>query len=128
MFAMDFDLGFAQADTAASVRTYSVEDRDAMVPLAGVHEGDTFTDIIWSALLRLATLSQSARPPPEFYVRRLSLLMDHPPHLPEEHPVPSSRYDIPATRSGRTPKGPGRIRIASLTRRSGGGSGHDIGH
>ena len=79
MFAMYFDLGFAQADTAASVRAYSVEDRDAMVPLAGVHEGDTFTDIIWSALLRLATLSRSARPPPEFYVRCLSLLMDHPP-------------------------------------------------
>ena len=76
MFAMHIDLRFAEADTAAPVRQCFVELRDALAPVAGVRDVETFTEIAWSGLHGLATLSRAGRLRPDFYDQRLSMLMD----------------------------------------------------
>ena len=76
MFAMDIDLRFAQSDTAAPLHGCFVELRDALAPLAGVRDVETFTEIVWSGLHGLATLSRAGRLRPDFDDQRLSMLMD----------------------------------------------------
>jgi AcrR family transcriptional regulator len=76
MFAMDIDLRFAQADTAAPARACFVELREALTPSAGVRDVETFTEIVWSGLHGLATLSRAGRLRPDFRDQRLSMLMD----------------------------------------------------
>lgn len=76
MFAMNIDLRFAQADTAAPLQACFVELRDALAPLAGVRDVETFTEIVWSGLHGLATLSRAGRLRPDFDDQRLSILMD----------------------------------------------------
>ncbi len=76
MFALSVDLRFAQSDTPAPVHAGFVELRDALAPLAGVRDVETFTEIVWSGLHGLATLSRASRLRPDFYDQRLSMLMD----------------------------------------------------
>jgi AcrR family transcriptional regulator len=76
MFAMDIDLRFAQTDTAAPARACFVELREALTPSAGVRDVETFTEIVWSGLHGLATLSRAGRLRPDFRDQRLSMLMD----------------------------------------------------
>ena len=76
MFALRIDLRFAQSDTAAPVRACFAELRGALAPLAGDRDVETFTEIVWSGLHGLATLSGAGRLRPDFYDQRLSLLMD----------------------------------------------------
>ena len=76
MFALRIDLRFAQSDTPAPVHASFVELRDALAPLAGSRDVQTFTEVVWSALHGLATLSRAGRLRPDFYDQRLSMLMD----------------------------------------------------
>ena len=76
MFALRVDLRFAQSDTPAPLSASFVEMRDALAPLAGVRDVETFTEIVWSGLHGLATLSRAGRLRPDFYDQRLSMLMD----------------------------------------------------
>ena len=76
MFAMHIDLRFAEADTAAPVRQCFVELRNALAPVAGDRDVETFTEIAWSDLHGLATLSRAGRLRPDFSDQRLSMLMD----------------------------------------------------
>ena len=76
MFALSVDLRFAQSDTPAPLHASFVELRDAVVPLAGVRDGETLTEMFWSALHGLATLSRAARLRPAFDDARLSMLID----------------------------------------------------
>jgi AcrR family transcriptional regulator len=76
MFILSVDLRFAQSDTLAPVHASFVEMRDAVAPLAGDRDVETFTEVAWSGLHGLATLSRAGRLRPDFYDQRLSMLMD----------------------------------------------------
>lgn len=76
MFTLRVDLTFAQSDTPASLQAGFVELRDALAPLAGDRDVETFTEVVWSALHGLATLSQAGRLRPAFYDLRLAMLVD----------------------------------------------------
>lgn len=76
MFTLRVDLTFAQSDTPAPLHAGFVELREALAPLAGDRDVETFTEVVWSALHGLATLSQAGRLRPAFYDQRLAMLAD----------------------------------------------------
>jgi AcrR family transcriptional regulator len=76
MFTLRVDLTFAQPDTPASLHAGFVELREALAPLAGDRDVETFTEVVWSTLHGLATLSQAGRLRPAFYDQRLAMLAD----------------------------------------------------
>ena len=76
MFTLSIDLAFAQSGTPALVHAGFAELREALAPLAGDRDAETFTEVIWSALHGLATLSQAGRLRPAFYDQRLAMLVD----------------------------------------------------
>jgi len=53
-----------------------VELRDALAPLAGGRDIETFTELVWRCRHGLATLSRANRLRPGFGDQRLSMLMD----------------------------------------------------
>ena len=76
MFTLRVDLTFAQSDTPAPLHAGFVEIREALAPLAGGRDVETFTQVLWSALHGLATLSRAGRLRPDFYNQRLAMLVD----------------------------------------------------
>jgi AcrR family transcriptional regulator len=76
MFTLKVDLAFARSDTPAPLHAGFVEIRDALAPLAGDRDLETFTEVIWSTLHGLATLAQARRLRPAFYDQRLAMLVD----------------------------------------------------
>jgi AcrR family transcriptional regulator len=76
MFTLSIDLAFAQSGTPAPVHAGFVELREALAPLAGDRDAETFTEIAWSGLHGLATLSRAGRLRPAFYDQRLAMLVD----------------------------------------------------
>ena len=76
MFTLSIDLTFAQSGTPAPVHAGFAELREALAPLAGDRDIETFTEVAWSALHGLATLSQAGRLRPDSYDQRLALLVD----------------------------------------------------
>ena len=76
MFTLKVDLTFAQSDTPAPLHASFVELREALAPLAGDRDVETLTEVAWSALHGLATLSQAGRLRPAFYDQRLAMLVD----------------------------------------------------
>ena len=53
-----------------------LELRDSLAPLAGDRDLDTLTEVVWSTLHGLATLSQAGRLRPDFYDKRLAIVGD----------------------------------------------------
>ena len=76
MFTLKVDLTFAQSDTPAPLHASFVELSEALAPLAGDRDVETLTEVAWSALHGLATLSQAGRLRPAFYNQRLAMLVD----------------------------------------------------
>ncbi len=76
MFTLTVDLTFAQTDTPAPLHAGFVELLEALAPFAGDHDVETFTEVVWSALHGLATLSRAGRLRPAFYDQRLATLID----------------------------------------------------
>jgi AcrR family transcriptional regulator len=76
MFTLRVDLTFAQSGTPAPLHASFAELRAALAPLAGERDVETFTEVVWSALHGLATLSQAGRLRPAFYDQRLAMLVD----------------------------------------------------
>jgi AcrR family transcriptional regulator len=76
MFTLRVDLTFAQSGTPAPLHASFAELRAALAPLAGERDVETFTEVAWSALHGLATLSQAGRLRPAFYAQRLAMLVD----------------------------------------------------
>jgi AcrR family transcriptional regulator len=76
MFTLRVDLTFAQPDTSAPLHAGFAELREALAPLAGDRDVETFTEVAWSGLHGLATLSQAGRLRPDFYDQRLAMLVD----------------------------------------------------
>jgi AcrR family transcriptional regulator len=76
MFTLNVDLTFGRSDTPAPLHAGFVELRDAVAPLAGDRDIDTFTEVTWSALHGLATLAQAGRLRAAAYDQRLAMLVD----------------------------------------------------
>ena len=76
MFTLRVDLAFAESGPPAPLHACFVELREALAPLAGDRDVETFTEVVWSALHGLATLSQAGRLRPAFYDQRLAMLVD----------------------------------------------------
>jgi AcrR family transcriptional regulator len=76
MFTLRVDLTFGQSDTPAPLHAGFLELRAALAPLAVDRDVETFTEVVWSALHGLATLSQAERLRPDFYDQRLAMLVD----------------------------------------------------
>ena len=74
MFTLPVDLTFARSNPV--LHAGFVEIRTALAPLAGDRDVDTFTEVFWSALHGLATLSRAGRLRPEFYNQRMAMLVD----------------------------------------------------
>jgi len=74
MFTRPVDLTFARSN--AVLHAGFVEIRTALAPLAGDRDVGTFTEVFWSALHGLATLSRADRLRPEFYDQRMAMLVD----------------------------------------------------
>ena len=60
MFTLAVDLAFAQSDSQDPLLAAFGEVRGALTPLAGDRDPETFTEITWSALHGLVTLSRAA--------------------------------------------------------------------
>jgi AcrR family transcriptional regulator len=76
MFTLAVDLTFAQADSQNPLLAAFGEVRDALAPLAGDRDLETFTEITWSALHGLVTLSRAGRLRPDYYDQRLAMIVD----------------------------------------------------
>jgi AcrR family transcriptional regulator len=76
MFILSIDLKFAQSDTPIPLLASFIELRDALTPLAGTRDISTFTEVAWSGLHGLATLSRAGRLRPDFYEQRLDMFVD----------------------------------------------------
>jgi AcrR family transcriptional regulator len=76
MFTLRVDLTFAQSGPPDPPHEAFAELREALAPLAGDHDVETFTEVAWSALHGLATLSRAGRLRPAFYDQRLEMLVD----------------------------------------------------
>jgi AcrR family transcriptional regulator len=76
MFSLRVDLTFALPDVPGPMHMCFVELREALAPLAGDRDVETFTEVVWSALHGLATLAQAGRLRPAFYDQRLASLVD----------------------------------------------------
>ena len=76
MFALTVDLRFPDPDGQRPQHAAFVEVRDALAPLAGDRDLETFTEITWSALHGLATLSQAGRLRADHQDQRLEMIVD----------------------------------------------------
>ena len=76
MFILSIDLKFAQSDTPIPLLASFIELRDALTPLAGTRDISSFTEVAWSGLHGLATLSRAGRLRPDCYEQRLDMFVD----------------------------------------------------
>jgi AcrR family transcriptional regulator len=76
MFTLTVGLTFPETDSQSPLVASFVEFRDALAPLAGDRDLDTFTEITWSALHGLATLSRAGRLRADYYDQRLAMTVD----------------------------------------------------
>jgi AcrR family transcriptional regulator len=76
MFTLTVDLTFPESDSQSPLVAAFVEVRDALAPLAGDRDLETFTEITWSALHGLATLSRAGRLRADYYDQRLAMTVD----------------------------------------------------
>jgi AcrR family transcriptional regulator len=76
MFTLTVGLTFPESDLQSPLVAAFVELRDALAPLAGDRDLDTFTEITWSALHGLATLSRANRLRVDYYDQRLAMTVD----------------------------------------------------
>jgi AcrR family transcriptional regulator len=75
MFSMDTDLTFADPSSPEPLRAGFGLIRDALDALTGEHELDARTELAWSTLHGLATLTEANRLRPEHQDHRLELFV-----------------------------------------------------
>jgi len=66
----------AAAEQRLRERAHAILESVELAPLAGDRDAETFTEVAWSGLHGLATLSQAGRLRPAFYDQRLAMLVD----------------------------------------------------
>jgi AcrR family transcriptional regulator len=77
MFTNTVDLTFASEETPPALQEGFAELREAVRPLSGDDDLGTLTEVFWSALHGLMTLTRGGRLPPEAHAQRLALLIRH---------------------------------------------------
>lgn len=76
MFTRATTLRFADADTPSELSAGFAELRQAVAQIAGRHDADTLTEVLWAALHGLVTLSRGARLRPGQQAARVELLIN----------------------------------------------------
>jgi len=75
MFTRPTALHFAAEDTPLELKAAFNELRDVVADLDEVHDADTFTEVLWSALHGLVSLSRNGRLRPSHAAERVELLI-----------------------------------------------------
>ncbi len=76
MFSRAVRLPFATAEAPAALHAGFDELRQVVRPVAGDDDEDLLTEVLWSGLHGLVTLTRGGRLPREAHERRLALLLD----------------------------------------------------
>jgi AcrR family transcriptional regulator len=76
MFTLSTRLHFGQPETPAPLRAAFAELRAAVMPLAAERDPDTLSEVAWSSLHGLASLSRAGRLRPDYHEGRLTMLLD----------------------------------------------------
>ncbi len=76
MFTLSTRLHFGQPETPAPLRAAFAELRAAVMPLAAERDPDTLSEVAWSSLHGLASLSRAGRLRPDYHEGRLTMLVD----------------------------------------------------
>jgi AcrR family transcriptional regulator len=82
MFTLSTRLPFGQPDTPRELLAAFSELAETVTPLAGGRDPDTLTEVAWSALHGIATLTRAHRLRPDYHQARLALLADQVAGLP----------------------------------------------
>jgi AcrR family transcriptional regulator len=118
MFTLVVDLTFAQTDTPAPLHAAFVELLEALAPFAGDHDVETFTEVVWSALHGLATLSRAGRLRPAFYDQRLATLIDQLGPARVEHGNLTNDHGDRTAGGAALPKEPASASLTGSSKRS----------
>ncbi len=76
MFTLNTELPFGRAEAPRELQAAFAELMEAVTPLAGERDPDTLTEVAWSALHGIATLTRARRLRPDYQQARLTLLVD----------------------------------------------------
>ena len=76
MFTLSTELPFGQPETPRELQAAFAELAEAVTPLAGERDPDTLTEVAWSALHGIATLTRAHRLRPDHHQARLTMLVD----------------------------------------------------
>jgi AcrR family transcriptional regulator len=76
MFTLSTELPFGQPEAPRELQAAFAELRETVAPLAGGRDPDTLTEIAWSALHGVATLTRAHRLRPNYHQARLTMLVD----------------------------------------------------
>ncbi|WP_327683172.1 TetR/AcrR family transcriptional regulator [Kitasatospora sp. NBC_00458] len=75
MFTLATDLPFGRPDSPAPLKEAFAALAGPVAAVAGTRDPETFTEVVWTALHGLATLTRGGRLRPDFARRRLELLV-----------------------------------------------------
>jgi AcrR family transcriptional regulator len=89
MFRLDIGLAFGQTETPPQLHAGFSELRAAVTPLAGDRHLDTFTEVFWSALHGLVSLTRAGRLRESQAALRLPMLLEQ--LQAHAHPQPTPR-------------------------------------
>jgi AcrR family transcriptional regulator len=76
MFTLHTELPFGRPEGPRELHAGFAELRGAVTPLAGERDPDTLTEVAWSALHGVATLTRAHRLRPDYQQARLEMLVD----------------------------------------------------
>jgi AcrR family transcriptional regulator len=76
MFSLATDLPFSRPDAPEELRAAFGELRESVTRLAGDRDPDTLTEVVWSALHGLATLTRAGRLRPDYHEARVAVMID----------------------------------------------------
>lgn len=76
MFSLSTELPFGRPEAPPELQAAFAELREAVAPLAGGRDPETLTEVAWSALHGVATLTRAHRLRPDYHQARLTMLAD----------------------------------------------------
>jgi hypothetical protein len=84
MFTLNTELPFGRPETPRELQAAFGELAEAVTPLAGERDPDTLTEVAWSALHGIATLTRAHRLRPDNHQARLTMLPINSPACPAD--------------------------------------------
>jgi AcrR family transcriptional regulator len=76
MFTLATALPFGRPEAPVQLHDAFDEIRKAVEPLAGSRDPETLTEVVWSSMHGLASLSRAGRLRPDFHDKRMAILVD----------------------------------------------------